>query len=185
MTRATSKTPLIMPHCLSAAKFVLIAAVLGFIFVAGLDLVQIIRQNVELNAALNAATSHGMVNIARVQSEDGSVLAHELALQIASAVRPGTSIKVTLNNGPTARLLGDGSTHGAIIAEANMCWCPGVASGGIIDRGALGCGSACASSGPAGQFVAVSLSQPFRPVLFDYGLTVNGALSAAAVVRTE
>lgn len=169
----------------SAVEFALIAPILALILVAGLDLGLVLVQRFELHSALNAATSYALVNHARVGSDEGSALASELATLIAMEAQPSASVAVDLNNGPQASVVGHVLTASGISGRANLCWCP-ARHGADIDWGSSqSCGASCGGAGQAGKFVSMALSQPYDPLLFDFGIAVDGTINAASVVRTE
>ncbi len=170
----------------SAVEFALVTPIFLLLLGAVVDFGGAMYAKFNLNSAVSAAANYALNNASSVNATSGAALASGLSAFVASAHAANwASATVTVNNGSTATTTAGTTTTSGTASNATYWYCP-TGSGAAFAWGApVLSGSTCSSGVPAGQFVVISASATYAPIL---GFMVNilaPAMSASAVVQVQ
>jgi hypothetical protein len=172
----------------AAIEFALVAMVFLVILAGTVDLGMLIYTEEQLGAALAAGAEYAEANAGSV-SNNGSNLATEIANIVANVNGSGwASSSVCVNNSaPNSAPSGSSTTSPTTSCSgpAGESYCPQGSPGNWSWGNSAIAGSACASGGIAGQFVAITASRAVSPLFPAFGFVQNGTISQSVLVETE
>jgi Flp pilus assembly protein TadG len=151
----------------AAVEFAIFLPFFVLIIAGTFDLWYLIYSASQLTSAVSAGALYAANNAtlastsaATLQSNTQSIVAN------ANGTNWATST-VDVNNGDV--------TH---------CYCPTGSPGSWNWGSTITCGTAC-SGGVAGQFVSITATRTFSPLIPTFGLTENSTISRSAMVETQ
>lgn len=153
----------------AAIEFAIYATVFLMIVAATVDIGLLLFTNSELDAAVSVGAQYAANNAAMVSSNP-SGLATNISALVDNANGTGWATStVDVNNGN----------------DSTGCYCPTGTPGNWSWGSAATCGSACAGSGIAGQFVTITASRSVSPLFPTFGFVQSGTISRSALVETQ
>lgn len=169
----------------AAIEFALVVPIFALVFVASVDLGMLVFSRFQLEAAVSASASYAIAHSDQVDGSNGSELAKNLALMIASNYRGDATAVIQVNNGPQASYDGTKIKMGGVSAQANACYCP-KGNAASVDWGSqVTCNSSCPDGGRAGRYVAVTARQAYTPFFTMFDVVKDGFIAANAMVQTK
>ena len=135
--------------------------------------------------SVSASASYAIAHSDQVDGSNGSELAKNLALMIASNYRGDATAVIQVNNGPQASYDGTKIKIGGVPAQANACYCPKGNAASVEWGAQFTCNSSCPDGGRAGRYVAVTTRQAYTPFFTMFDVVKDGFIAANAVVQTK
>ncbi len=169
----------------AAIEFALVVPIFTLVFVASVDLGMLVFSRFQLEAAVSASASYAIAHSDQVDGSNGSELAKNLALMIASNYRGDATAVIQVNNGPQASYDGTKIKIGGVPAQANACYCPKGNAASVEWGAQFTCNSSCPDGGRAGRYVAVTTRQAYTPFFTMFDVVKDGFIAANAVVQTK
>lgn len=175
---------------LAAVEFALLAPIYLTVFAGMVDLGNILFTNYQLDMAVTAGTQYVMVNATSVGPTNGASLATSVAAIVANAVSTGwANDTIVVNNGPTVTTTAGVAASTGVAANAASCYCPtGTASSITWGTGSTAnCGTSCSgsASGTYGQFVTITASRAYSPLIASYGLVHSGTITKSVIIQAS
>jgi Flp pilus assembly protein TadG len=170
----------------AAVELALISPMLMILLAGIIDFGRAYREEIELSAAVAAASQYALLNVANINSTNVASLAATLSGIVANtngAAWAGAT--VTVNDGATSAVAGGVTTPSGAAANANSCWCPTGSSATWNWGSAATCGTACAGGTLAGKFVTIAGTRQFTAIFTAYGLIGNITLSQSTIVQAQ
>jgi Flp pilus assembly protein TadG len=153
----------------AAIEFAVYATVFLMIVAATVDIGMLMFVNSQLDAAVSAGAQYAVNNAAKVLSNPSGLNTDISAIVDNANGSSWATSTVNVNNSN----------------DATGCYCPTGTPGSWSWGSAVSCGSACAGSGVAGQFVTITASRTISPMFPAFGFVQNGAISRGALVETQ
>ena len=169
----------------AAIEFALVVPIFALVFVASVDLGMLVFSRFQLEAAVSASASYAIAHSDQVDGSNGSELAKNLALMIASNHRGDATAVIQINNGPQASYDGTKIKIGGVPAQANACYCPKGNAASVEWGAQVTCNSSCPDGGRAGRYVAVTAKQAYAPFFAILDVVKDGSIAANAMVQTK
>ncbi|WP_245422958.1 TadE/TadG family type IV pilus assembly protein [Neorhizobium huautlense] len=169
----------------AAIEFALVVPIFALVFVASVDLGMLVFSRFQLEAAVSASASYAIAHSDQVDGSNGSELAKNLALMIASNYRGDATVVIQVNNGPQASYDGAKIKIGGVNSQANACYCPKGNAVSVDWGGQFTCNTSCPDGGRAGRYVAVTARQTYTPFFRMFDVVRDGFIAANAVVQTK
>ncbi len=170
----------------AAVETALLTPMLLILFAGIVDFGRVYREEIELSAAVAAASQYALNSASSVNSTSAASLAATLSGIVANSNGAAwAGATVTVNDGATSVVAGGVTTASGTAANANSCWCP---TGNSTDWGwvvAATCGSACAGGTLAGKFVTVAGTRAFTAIFGNYGLIGSTTLHQSVMVQVQ
>jgi Flp pilus assembly protein TadG len=170
----------------AAVELALISPIL-LILVAGIiDFGRVYREEIELSAAVAAASQYALVNVANANSANAASLAATISGIVANSNgNAWAGASVTVNDGATSVVANGSTTASGTAANANNCWCPTGGPASWSWGSAVTCGTSCAGGTLAGKFVTVTGTRSFSAIFSNYGLIANRKLTQSTIVQGQ
>jgi Flp pilus assembly protein TadG len=173
---------------IAALEFGLIAPVFLIALAGTVDMGGELYTRFCLDAAVAAASNYAIVNANDMEATDGTTLAGNIA-SIASTSNTATAANVTVvvNDGPTVKITsGVSSSSGSAANIASSYYCP-TGSGSSLAWGSSYSSNtvACGGGGLAGQFVTITASLRYSPIITGYSFAKSGTMSVSAIVQLQ
>ena len=169
----------------AAIEFALVVPIFALVFVASVDLGMLVFSRFQLEAAVSASASYAIAHADQVDGSNGSELAKNLALMIASNYRGDATAAIQVNNGPQASYDGATIKIGGVSSQANACYCPKGNAASVEWGSQVTCNSSCPDGGRAGRYVAVTAKQAYTPFFTMFDVVKDGSIAANAMVQTK
>lgn len=169
----------------AAIEFALVVPIFALVFVASVDLGMLVFSRFQLEAAVSASASYAIAHSDQVDGSNGSELAKNLALMIASNYRGEATAVIQVNNGPQASYDGAKIKIGGVSSQANACYCPKGNAASVEWGSQVTCNSSCPDGGRAGRYVAVTATQAYTPFFTMFDVVNDGSIAANAMVQTK
>lgn len=171
---------------IAAVEFAIIVPVFLMLFVGATDLGQMLFDQYQLDQAVAAGAEYAALNSANVNSANGAALATSIAAVVESANGAAWANDViTVNNGPNVTVTNGHATSGGTASNADSYYCltgsPGSWSWGTAYSSQV----ACAGSGTAGKFVAITGTYTYTPLLTVFHFVHSSTLSQSSMVETQ
>jgi Flp pilus assembly protein TadG len=169
----------------AAIEFAFIMPVFLFLLVGVVDLGMMLFQDYELDQAVAAGAEYAAVNPSEVGSAGATTLASSIAEAVESANGNGwANDVVVVNDGPTATVT-NGGTPTVTGTYSSSCYCPTGSPPSWSWGSATTCGSNCSGGGSAGQFVTITATAVYNPLLAGFAFITSSTLRQSAVVETQ
>lgn len=173
-------------HGTAAVELALIAPLMLILLAGIIDFARAYDQEIELSAAVAAASEYALINAANINSSSAVALAATLSGIVANSNGAAwAGATVTVNDGATSTVAGGATTSSGTAANANSCWCPTGNSATWGWGAAATCGSACAGGTLAGKFVTITGTRSFTAIFGNYGLISNRTLNQSTMVQAQ
>jgi Flp pilus assembly protein TadG len=170
----------------AAVELALLSPLLLILLAGIVDFGRVYREEIELSAAVAAASQYALLNAANINSGSAATLAATLSGIVANSNGSAwASATVTVNDGATSTVAGGVTTGSGTVANANSCWCPTGNATGWSWGVAATCGAACAGGTLAGKFVTITGTRSFTAVFSNYGMLGNTVLSQSVMVQAQ
>ena len=170
----------------AAVELALISPMLMILLAGIIDFGRAYQEEIELSAAVAAASQYALLNAASINSASATIVAATLSGIVANTNGPDwAGATVTVNDGATNAISGGATTASGTAANANSCWCPTGVSANWIWGASAACGSSCAGGTLAGKFVTVAGTRQFTAVFTAYGLIGNITLHQSTIVQVQ
>jgi TadE-like protein len=165
-----------IPRILTAAEnagaavveFALFLPFFVLIIAGTFDLWYLIYSASQLTSAVSAGALYA-ANNATLASTSAATLESNIQSIVANANGTNWATStVDVNNGDV--------TH---------CFCPTGSLGSWLWGSTITCGTVCSRGGVAGQFVVITATRTFSPLIPTFGLTENSAIRRRAMVQTQ
>ncbi|MFB7146027.1 TadE/TadG family type IV pilus assembly protein [Agrobacterium deltaense] len=169
----------------AAIEFALVVPIFALVFVESVDLGMLVFSRFQLEAAVSASASYAIAHSDQVDGSNGSELAKNLALMIASNYRGEATAVIQVNNGPQASYDGAKIKIGGVYSQANACYCPKGNAASVEWGSQVTCNSPCPDGGRAGRYVAVTATQAYTPFFTMFDVVKDGSIAANAMVQTK
>jgi Flp pilus assembly protein TadG len=167
-------------------ELALISPMLMILLAGIIDFGRAYQEEIELSAAVAAASQYALLNVANINSTNAASLAATLSGIVANtngAAWAGSA--VTVNDGSTNASAGGVTTTSGTAANADSCWCPTGVSASWNWGSAAACGSVCAGGTLAGKFVTIAATRRFTAIFTAYGLIGNITLHQSTIVQAQ
>ncbi|HEY5046448.1 MAG TPA: TadE/TadG family type IV pilus assembly protein [Rhizomicrobium sp.] len=169
---------------LAAIEFALVVPVFLLILVGAVDLGGMLYTSYQLETAVAAGAEYAALNGSNVNSTSGATLASSIAGVVENANgATWANDSVVVNDGPSVTVTAGVVSSGGTASNANSCYCPTGSPPNWVWGSAATCNSICATGGQAQQFVMITATRAYTPLLSTFGLIKNGTLSQNATVE--
>lgn len=128
---------------------------------------------------LHVAVEQGAMMAFNARDAAGAATATSIRAYVQAAARlPGAvQVNVTCNGGADLACAAKGDT-------ARTCACISTANG-VTSYAPASCGSPCAHSAPAGYYLTIRASYPYRPVVLPRNAVFGGTMADSATIPLQ
>ena len=171
----------------AAVEFAILAPILALVLAGAVDFGGVVFVKFGLDNTVSSASNYAINGRASVNGTAGGTLANTMGAILTNSGTSPINGSIIVNNGPRVTITnGATSAPAATAANANSCYCPTLLGTAVAWGTSATCGSACATDGQAGKFVAIEASRQYTPLFSDYGfIDDNKTVTVRAVVQTE
>ena len=168
----------------AAVEFAFIAPILLILMASVSQISLFVFKRMKANEAVSSAANSALSSGAGLTSSTADSTANLLAAILRAPDKDGTAL-VLINGSRQYNITATSVTASGPASAADECRCPSSNGASISWGSAVACTSTCPSGAPAGKYVSISYSRPYKPIFPTYGIVPSTGISLQTAARVQ